>query len=238
MAARIGSSARSSTNGSRRQVSADGGTRALAQAAPGESAPELPGIRVAILAETLYEDLELWYPFYRLREAGADVFLVGSGSATVYQSKHGYPVTVDAEAETVSASQFDAVVIPGGYAPDHMRRHPAMVDLVREAHEQGLVVAAICHAGWMLASANVLRGRTATSFRSIKDDLVNAGAHWVDREVVRDGTLITSRTPADLPAFMRAIIAALRERATAAPGSSGTAALEPRGERHLAGSAR
>jgi len=169
-------------------------------------------MRVAILAEMLYEDLELWYPYYRLREAGADVFIVGSGSAETYQSKHGYPVTVDAEADTVTASQFDAVIIPGGYSPDHMRRHPGMVKLVREAHEQGKVVAAICHAGWMLASANILRGRTATSFRSIKDDMVNAGANWVDREVVKDGTLITSRSPADLPAFMRTTIGALKQR--------------------------
>jgi len=173
---------------------------------------ELSGARVAILAESLYEDLELWYPFYRLREAGADVFVVGSGSADTYQSKHGYPVTVDAEADTVTASQFDGVIIPGGYSPDHMRRHPSMVKLVREAHEQGKVVAAICHAGWMLASANIVRGKTVTSFRSIKDDMVNAGANWVDREVVRDGMLITSRMPADLPAFMRTTVAALKER--------------------------
>ena len=138
---------------------------------------ELAGLRVAILAETLYEDLELWYPYYRLREAGADVFVVGSGSADTYQSKHGYPVTVDAEADTVTASQFDAVIIPGGYSPDHMRRHPGMIKLVREAHEQGKIVAAICHAGWMLASANIVRGRNATSYRSIKDDMVNAGAN-------------------------------------------------------------
>jgi len=173
---------------------------------------ELKGMRVAILAETLYEDLELWYPYYRLRESGADVFVVGSGSAETYQSKHGYPVTVDAEADTVTASQFDCVIIPGGYSPDHMRRHPSMIKLVREAHEQGKVVGAICHAGWMLASANIVRGKTATSFRSIKDDMVNAGANWVDREVVRDGNLITSRSPADLPAFMRTILTALRER--------------------------
>src|SRR2546423_4104958 len=173
---------------------------------------ELAGMRIAILAETLYEDLELWYPYYRLREAGADVFVVGSGSSDTYQSKHGYPVTVDAEADTVTASQFDAVIIPGGYSPDHMRRHPGMIKLVREAHEQGKIVAAICHAGWMLASANIIRGKNATSFRSIKDDMVNAGANWVDREVVRDGMLVTSRSPADLPAFMRTIIAALRER--------------------------
>jgi len=179
---------------------------------------DLAGLRIAILAETLYEDLELWYPYYRLREAGADVFVVGSGSSETYQSKHGYPVTVDAEADTVTASQFDGVIIPGGYSPDHMRRHPSMVKLVREAHEQGKVVAAICHAGWMLASANIVRGKTATSYRSIKDDMVNAGANWVDREVVRDGTLVTSRSPADLPAFMRTTIAALRERHAADVG--------------------
>src|SRR5262249_29283097 len=176
------------------------------------SVGELTGQRGAILAGTLYEDLELWYPYYRLREAGADVFVVGSGSAETYQSKHGYPVTVDAEADTVTASQFDCVIIPGGYSPDHMRRHPGMVKLVREAHEQGKIVAAICHAGWMLASANIVRCPPATRYRSIKDDMVNAGANWVDREVVRDGVLITSRSPADLPAFMRTIVGALRER--------------------------
>src|ERR1051325_10723991 len=185
--------------------------RAVEQGKDG-GAGELTGSRVAILAETLYEDLELWYPYYRLREEGADVFVVGSGSAETYQSKHGYPVTVDAGAETVKASPVDAVIVPGGYSPDHMRRHPSMVKLVREAHEQGKVVAAICHAGWMLISANIVRGRTATSYRSIKDDMVNAGANWVDREVVRDGTLVTSRSPADLPAFMRTTIAALKER--------------------------
>ncbi|MBI4494065.1 MAG: type 1 glutamine amidotransferase [Chloroflexi bacterium] len=171
---------------------------------------ELKGKRIAVLAEAQYEDLELWYPIYRLREAGAEVFVVGSGSAEVYTSKHGYPVKVDAEADTVDARQFDAIVIPGGYAPDYMRRHPAMVRLVRQAHDQGRIVAAICHAGWMLASAGVLRGRTVTGFRSIKDDLVHAGATYVDQEVVRDGNLITSRFPQDLPAFMREIIAALR----------------------------
>src|SRR5258708_12778574 len=95
---------------------------------------ELAGMRIAILAETLYEDLELWYPYYRLREAGADVFVVGSGSAETYQSKHGYPVTVDAEADTVTASQFDAVIIPGAYSPDPIRPHPGLVNLLPEAH--------------------------------------------------------------------------------------------------------
>ncbi|HXG15009.1 MAG TPA: type 1 glutamine amidotransferase domain-containing protein [Calidithermus sp.] len=169
----------------------------------------LDGKRVAILAENLYQEMELWVPYYRLREEGADVKVVGAGGARSYTSKHGYPVNVDVQAEQVRAVEFDAVVVPGGYAPDLMRRHPAMVALVREAVQQGKVVAAICHAGWMLCSAGVLRGRRATSFHSIKDDLVNAGAEWQDAEVVVDGNLITSRKPDDLPAFCRAIVAAL-----------------------------
>ena len=173
---------------------------------------QLKGKRVAILAENLYQEMELWVPYYRLKEEGADVHVVGAGGAKSYASKHGYPVTVDVQAEQANAVEYDAVVVPGGYAPDLMRRSAAMVKLVRDAHENGKVVAAICHAGWMLASANIIRGRTATSFRSIKDDMVNAGANWVDREVVKDGTLITSRSPADLPAFMRTTIGALKQR--------------------------
>jgi protease I len=169
----------------------------------------LDGKRVAILAENLYQEMELWVPYYRLKEEGAQVKVVGAGGASSYASKHGYPVGVDVQADQVKAVEFDAVVVPGGYAPDLMRRHPAMVGLVREAVQQGKVVAAICHAGWMLVSAGVLKGRQATSFPSIKDDMVNAGARWVDAEVVVDGTLITSRKPDDLPAFCRAIVAAL-----------------------------
>ena len=167
------------------------------------------GKRVAILAENLYQEMELWVPYYRLREEGAEVRVVGAGGAKSYASKHGYPVSVDVQAEQASAVEFDAVVIPGGYAPDIMRRHPAMVKLVREAHQQGKVVAAICHAGWMLASADILRGKRATGFYSIKDDMVHAGATWVDAEVVVDGTLITSRKPDDLPAFCRELVNAL-----------------------------
>jgi protease I len=172
---------------------------------------ELKGKRVAVLAENMYQDLEVWYPLLRLREAGAETFVVGTGSATTYTSKYGYPVDVDLAADQVDAADVDAVVIPGGYAPDLMRRYPAMVQLVREAFERGKVVAAICHAGWMLASADVLRGKKATCFFAIKDDVINAGADYVDAEVVRDGTLITSRMPTDLPAFCRAIIEALGE---------------------------
>ena len=171
----------------------------------------LEGKRVAVLAENSYQELELWYPLLRLREAGAEVLVVGTGSADTYTSKLGYPVQVDVAADQVGADSLDAIVVPGGYAPDLMRRYPAMVNLVREAFQQGKVVAAICHAGWMLVSADILSGKSATCFSSIKDDVVNAGANYVDAEVVRDGNLITSRVPADLPAFCRAIIAALKE---------------------------
>lgn len=170
---------------------------------------KLQGKRIAILAENLYQEMELWVPYYRFKEEGAEVKVVGAGGAKSYTSKHGYPVSVDVQAEQVKAVEFDAVVVPGGYAPDMMRRHPAMVSLVREATQQGRIVAAICHAGWMLVSAGVLQGRKATSFSSIKDDLKAAGADWQDAEVVVDGNLITSRRPDDLPAFCRAIVAAL-----------------------------
>ena len=170
---------------------------------------KLQGKRVAILAENMYQEMELWVPYYRLKEEGADVKVVGAGGARSYTSKHGYPVNVDVQAEQVKAVEFDAVIVPGGYAPDMMRRHAAMVGLVRDAAQQGKVVAAICHAGWMLVSAGILEGRQATSFFSIKDDLVAAGADWKDAEVVIDGNLITSRKPDDLPAFCHAIVAAL-----------------------------
>jgi protease I len=172
---------------------------------------ELKGKRVAVLAENMYQELELWYPLLRLREAGAETFVVGTGSADTHTSKHGYPVQVDVTADQVSAGDVDAVVVPGGYAPDLMRRYPAMVKLVRDVFEQGKVVAAICHAGWMLASAEVLQGKRATCFFAIKDDLIHAGATYIDAEVVRDGNLITSRMPSDLPAFCRAIVEALSE---------------------------
>ena len=175
---------------------------------------DMQGKRAAILVEQQYQEMEVWYPIYRLREAGCKVTLVGPEAQTNYPSKLGYPCKSDRAARDVSANDFDLLVIPGGYAPDHMRRCEAMIRLTSTMAEQGKIVAAICHAGWMLASANIVRGKTATSYRSIKDDMVNAGAVWVDREVVRDDNLVTSRTPADLPAFMRTIITALRERRT------------------------
>ena len=170
----------------------------------------LQGRRVAILAENMYEDMELWYPLMRLKEAGADVTVVGPTAGASYKSKHGLEVKAAISAEGADGGSFDAVVIPGGFAPDYMRRSESMVKFVRDASVNGKVVAAICHAGSMLVSAKVLKGKTVTCYKSIKDDVINAGGNYVDKEVVRDGNLITSRVPDDLPAFCREIISALQ----------------------------
>ena len=170
---------------------------------------QLVGKRIIIPIEEMFNELEFWYPYFRLKEAGAAVTVVGSGSKDTYKSKSGMTQKVDIAADQVTTDAYDGIVIPGGYAPDLMRRYPPMVAMVKTLFDQDKLVAAICHAGWMLASAKILSGRTVTSFFAIKDDLIHAGAQWVDREVVVDGNLITSRTPEDLPAFMRAIIAAL-----------------------------
>ncbi|MHB1416410.1 MAG: type 1 glutamine amidotransferase domain-containing protein [Chloroflexota bacterium] len=169
----------------------------------------LKGKKVAVLVENLYDEKELWYPTIRLKEEEAEVTLVGPAKGNTYESKHGMPATADVAAADVKGGDFDAVIIPGGYSPDHMRRTPAMVEFVKDANAKGKVIGAICHAGWMLVSADALRGKKATSFYSIKDDLVAAGAKWVDEEVVRDGNLVTSRNPNDLPVFCRTIIGAL-----------------------------
>jgi protease I len=173
---------------------------------------ELEGKRAAILAENLYEELELWYPYYRLKEEGAEVIVVGTGSSDTYTGKHGYPVKVNTTADKVNSEDFDCVVVPGGYAPDYMRRYPAVLKLVKDAFNQGKVVAAICHAGWVLVSAGILKGKRVTCYSAIRDDIVNAGAEYMDAEVVRDGNLITSRSPADLPAFMQEVIKTMKER--------------------------
>ena len=170
---------------------------------------KLKGKKVVLLSENNYEDMELWVPYFRLKEEGAEVTVVGTGSSRSYTSKHGYPVQVDKEAKEIDMSKFDGVVIPGGYAPDLMRRYPEMVKIVKDAHQKGKVIAAICHAGWMLASAGIIKGKKVTGFFAIKDDLINAGATYIDQAVVVDGKLVTSRTPADLPVYLPAIIAAL-----------------------------
>ena len=165
--------------------------------------------KIAVLVEDHYEDLELHYPYIRLKEAGFRVDLIGTEKGVEYKSKHGYPIISDYASQQINAGDYDAVVIPGGYSPDMMRRCKATVDFVREMDAKGKIVAAICHGPWMMASACKLKGKTVTSFFSIKDDLVNAGATYVDKEVVISDNLITSRMPQDLIAFSMAIIKAL-----------------------------
>lgn len=169
---------------------------------------KLQGKKIALFVADIYEDTEYWYPFYRMKEEGAKVVTIGP-EAQEYSSKHGVPAKADRSIQDVKPEDFDALIIPGGYSPDQMRRVPEMVAFVRDLHGQGKPVAAICHAGWMLASAGIVKGRRATSFFSIRDDMENAGAHWVDEEVVEDSGIITSRFPPDLPAFCRTIIQAL-----------------------------
>ena len=180
---------------------------------------ELQGKRAAVLVEQMYQEMEVWYPVYRLREAGCKVTLVGPEAGQTYPSKLGYPAKSDRSARDVSADDFDLVVIPGGFAPDYLRRDAAVLKLVGTMAEQGKVVAAICHGPWVLCSTQALKGRRATCFFAIKDDVMNAGANYVDAEVVRDGNLITSRKPDDLPAFLQAIIQAVREAKPAKVGA-------------------
>jgi len=161
--------------------------------------------KVLILAEDDFRDEELVYPLYRMKEAGFDVVVAARGKKEV-KGKFGIPVTVDKEISKCRAKDFDAVIIPGGFAPDKLRMYDEVLDIVREMNAMKKVVAAICHAGWVIASANIIKGKKVTSYVAIKDDMINAGGKWSDKEVVVDGNLITSRKPSDLPAFCKKII--------------------------------
>lgn len=172
----------------------------------------LDGKRIAILAEEDFEDSELIVPMWGMKNAGAKVLIVGSGSQEIYQGKRGsVAIRVDTTADKVRAEDFDAIIIPGGYAPAKMRQHKSMVDLVKKADELGKVIAAVCHGPQLLAAAGIVKGRRLTSWPAVAAELKAAGAEWVDEAVVRNGNLITSRKPADLPRFNKAIIEALRD---------------------------
>jgi protease I len=163
--------------------------------------------RIALMLEQQYQELEVWYPYLRLLEAGAVVELVAPQPNTVYNSKLGYPCTSTIGVEQALEQRFDAVIVPGGWCPDFMRRNDQMIAfIIKCAERENMVLAAICHGGWMLCCTDALKGKRATSFVAIKHDMINAGAKWVDEECVIDGRLITSRKPEDLPAFCRAII--------------------------------
>jgi protease I len=176
---------------------------------------------VLFFAGPLYEDLELWYPKIRLEEEGARTIVAGTGEKT-YQGKRGYPITVDTSVDQIKAADFDGLVIPGGYAPDIMRRSQKLLQLTREIYEAGKPVAFICHAGWVPISAGIVKGKRGTSVGAIKDDLVNAGLIWEDSPVVVDRNLISSRTPADLPQFCKAIIQQLQSQRSAVSGERET----------------
>lgn len=167
--------------------------------------------RIAVLLDDLVNEQEFIYPYYRLKEAGYDVVSVASENR-VHKGKNGVPFTPDTVIGDVKPSEFDGVIVPGGYAPDLLRRVKGMVGLVAELNQQGKLVAMICHAGWVGISAGIVKGKTLTSTGAIRDDMVNAGAAWVDQSVVVDGNLVTSRSPADLPDFMREALRVLSQQ--------------------------
>ncbi len=173
-------------------------------------AGQLQGRRVGLFVADMFEDIEAYYPFYRLAEEGAEIVVVGPDKRA-YHGKRGLTIEAQVKLDDVGPRDFGALVIPGGYAPDRLRREERLLDRIREADQVGKPIAAICHAGWVLVSAGILKGRRVTGYWSIRDDLVNAGAEYEDSEVVRDGNLITSRHPPDLGVFCRTVIKAMAE---------------------------
>lgn len=167
---------------------------------------KLQGKKYVMLVEDGFEDLELWYPVIRLREEGAEVYLVSGEKGKVYTGKHGLKAKSDKSVSEISSNEIDGILVPGGWAPDKLRRNKEILQLVKNVNENGKLVAAICHAGWVLVSAGILKGKKMTCVSAIIDDVVNAGAEYYDSEVVVDGNLVTSRTPEDLPSYMREII--------------------------------
>lgn len=165
--------------------------------------------RVGFIVEDIFEDSEFQTPYDRIREAGHEAVIISSSAGKEITGKNGSKITSDKASSDVNADQLDALVLPGGYSPDKVRTDEHAVTLTRKAYDSGKPVAAICHAPWILAEADVLRGKTVTSWPSLRTDLVNAGATWVDEELRQDGNLITSRKPDDLPAFCNAVLAAL-----------------------------
>ncbi|MHC5278968.1 type 1 glutamine amidotransferase domain-containing protein [Listeria kieliensis] len=168
----------------------------------------LTGKKIIALVSDDFEDLELWYPVLRLREAGATVDLVGEEKGRVFRGKYGVPATSDFAFQDINKEDYDAIIVPGGWSPDRLRRFDEVLDFIRYFDEQKKPIGQICHAGWVLASAGILKGVNVTSTPGIKDDLTNAGAIWHDKPAVTDGHIISSRRPPDLPEYLKALIAA------------------------------
>lgn len=169
----------------------------------------LKGKKVIALVDDDFEDLEHWYPVYRLREEGATVDLVGPEANKIYLGKHGVPAKTDFAFSKINANHYDAILVPGGWAPDKLRRYPEVLQFIQVMNEAKKPIGQICHAGWVLISANILKGKKVTSTPGIKDDMTNAGATWVDEAVVVDGHIISSRRPPDLPFYAKAFADAL-----------------------------
>lgn len=164
--------------------------------------------KVLQLVSDDFEDLELWCPVMRLREAGAEVVLVAEAPGK-YHGKYGVPCEVGLSWDSVSSLDYDGILIPGGWAPDKLRRFPKVLELVREMNDTGKMIGIICHAGWVTISADVLKGKKVTSTPGIKDDMTNAGAEWLDEECVVDGNLVSARRPPDIPAYQEALVKVL-----------------------------
>ncbi len=162
--------------------------------------------KVAIMVDEMYQVLEVWYPYYRLKEAGLKVDFVAAEAQKEYHSKEGYPCVSDIAAKEANTTDYDCMVVPGGFAPDFMRRNEEVIKFANDMVNAGKVIAAICHGGWLLCSTQAYKGKKATCFMAIRDDVKNAGADYMDAECVVDGNLITSRKPDDLPAFCTAIL--------------------------------
>jgi protease I len=168
--------------------------------------------KTAILVDQMYQVLEVWYPYYRLKEAGFEVNFVAAETKKEYPSKEGYPCMSEIAAGQADVDNYDCLIVPGGFAPDFMRRSLDVIKFANDMVNSKKIIAAICHGGWLLCSTKAFKGKKATCFMAIKDDIINAGAEYLDAECVVDGNLITSRKPDDLPAFCTAIIKALKDK--------------------------
>ena len=173
---------------------------------------DLTGRKALSFIHHEFEDLEYWYPVYRLREAGMTVETAAEAAGETYKGKYGVPAVSDIAFAEVDPAQYDLLLVPGGWAPDKLRRFPEVIDITKKMNADGKIIGQICHAGWVLISAGILKGRRVTSTPGIRDDMTNAGATWLNEAVVVDGNLVSSRRPPDLPAYLAALIETLAAR--------------------------